>query len=229
MKQAAKKSTVTMNTYYTIVSKQSGKALEIEGESKKEGALIQLSQPNGSMVQQWKAVKGSETGYVKWVNRHSGMVLDVIKAGMEDGAWTHQWVDVGAQSQQWLVQPDDDGNAKLISKRSGKCLDVVGMSQEDGAHVQIWTDTDGDNQKWILTPVKAKAPSSGKKTVKKTPAAKTALTDKEKAPAKDTIVEEKNQTPAKASSGDKKKQSDSSVAQTRKDSPKPPLRAPKSK
>jgi len=40
--------------YFTIISKSCGKALEVKDASTLNGAIIQLSSPNGSSAQQWK-------------------------------------------------------------------------------------------------------------------------------------------------------------------------------
>lgn len=143
--------------YYLITAKRNGKAIEIEGSSPDNGALVQLCTPTGAENQQWKLVPVSGE-YFQLQCRVSGKVMDVINAGTENGAWIHQWDYAGPDidNQIWYLVPAQDGYFKIKSKQSDKCLDIVGISEAEGARVQIWEDLDGDNQKWKLEPAGAK-------------------------------------------------------------------------
>lgn len=154
------------NTYYQILCKQSGKAIEAA-----DTECIYMNVPGRGKRQQFSFVP-AEGGYYKIIGRETGKALDIILAGCENGAQIHQWEVTGADNQLWTLEPGDKGCFFIKSKASGRCLDIVGMSMEDGARIQIWDDMRGDNQQWMLREVKAPGPR--KSAVKKAPGKKAA-------------------------------------------------------
>ena len=162
------------DAYYTIAAKLSGKVMEAGRAEEPQDELVSLMAPDGSDRQLWK-LQPDEDGCYKLIGKASGKALDIIAAGINDGAWVHQW-DVLAHvgSQMWYIEPAGDGCYTIKAHFMHKCLDVVGLSQEAGARLQIWEDLGGDNQKWII--------AEAKETKK--PAAKSRTTSAKKSPAK---------------------------------------------
>lgn len=82
------------------------------------------------------------------VNRHSGLVADVLDASTENGAEIIQWHRTDAAWQRWRFVDADSGYYRIISVHSGKAIDVWEKSTDDGAEIRQYTDTGGGNQQW---------------------------------------------------------------------------------
>lgn len=149
-----------------IVSKNSGKVLDVSGASIADGApVIQYHQNNGAN-QAWsfEFVSGnSKNCFYKIRSVNSGKLLDVNGASMADGAQIIQYHDNGGQNQVWDListgqyanygQNNNNEVFKIVSANSGKLLDVNGASMADGAPIIQYYDNGGQNQLWSLIPV----------------------------------------------------------------------------
>ncbi|MFV2143345.1 RICIN domain-containing protein [Isoptericola sp. G70] len=82
------------------------------------------------------------------VNRHSGLVADVLDASTENGAEIIQWHRTDAAWQRWHFVDAGSGYYRIVSVHSGKALDVWEKSTADGAEIRQYTDTGGSNQQW---------------------------------------------------------------------------------
>jgi hypothetical protein len=83
----------------------------------------------------------------------SGLFLDVLGGGLNNGVLVGQWQDSGLDNQKWLLVPipDEDNTTYYIkAKHSGCSLDVLGGGLNNGVHVGQWVWNHKDNQKWIL-------------------------------------------------------------------------------
>jgi hypothetical protein len=87
--------------------------------------------------------------------RHSGKVLDVAGAGLNDGAAVIQYTRHGDQNQQWQITPLSNDEYQLAAVHSGKCLDVAGASTNNSAPLIQWTCNGGGNQRFRFEPVSA--------------------------------------------------------------------------
>ena len=97
---AATAATIDPAAYYQIVSRHSGKALDIAGQSTADGAgVVQWTRINGAS-QQFQFVD-SGGGYYRLRARHSGKVIDVANRSTADGANLVQWADNGGTNQQF--------------------------------------------------------------------------------------------------------------------------------
>lgn len=94
---------------------------------------------------------GIESGSIyKLVSKHSGKVVEVNAAELQNGANVQQWSDFDNANQQWLVEWQNDGYYKLTNKLSGKVLDVDATSLDEAHNVQQWQDLGGDSQRWKI-------------------------------------------------------------------------------
>jgi hypothetical protein len=155
--QPASAATIDPSAYYQIVSRHSGKAIDIAGQSTANGAAVQQWTRNSQTNQQFQFVDAGG-GYYKLRARHSGSVVDVSGASTADGANVVQWPDNGGANQQFRVVDTDSGYVKLLNRNSAKALDVWGASTTDGARISQYTDTGGANQQWQLVRIDAPAP-----------------------------------------------------------------------
>lgn len=153
----ASAATVDPNTWYELVNRNSGKALDVCGVSTADGACIQQYARWGGENQQWQFVDAG-SGYYRLRARHSGKVLDVYNWSTANGAAIVQWSDHNGNNQQWQLLDSPDNHVRLISRHSGKALEVQGASTADGGAVVQYDDWGGANQQWQLIPVGGAAP-----------------------------------------------------------------------
>ena len=114
------KNTIENLATYVIATKD-GKVLEVADFSRENGGGVRIwarTDESGD-TQQWVLEKVVED-YYKFTNRFSGKVLDVVMQGAENGAWLHQWDYIGADSQEWKVEPAARGLFKNRNQVSGQ-------------------------------------------------------------------------------------------------------------
>ncbi len=135
---------------YRLISKLSGKALDVGGCSAADGAdVIQWSYTGGE-CQKWR-LQHVGAGYYALLAAHSGKALDVAGCSATDGSDVIQWPYTGASCQQWLLERTEDGASfRLLARHSGKALDVGGCSTADGADVIQWPYSGADCQRWYI-------------------------------------------------------------------------------
>jgi len=145
--------TVDTGTWYVLVNKHSGKALDLPGYSTANGTGLGQWSSNGGTNQQWQFVD-SGGGYYRLGNRHSGKVVDVPGYSTVNGTQVVQWSSNGGTNQQFRLEDGDSGFVQLVNRNSGKCLSVSDWSTANGAAVIQW-DCGGSsaNQQWRLLPL----------------------------------------------------------------------------
>ena len=143
------------NATYQLVSRNSGKALDISGFSTADGApVVQWAKTSGTN-QRFQFVANGD-GFFRVRAVGSGKVLDDKSWGTADGTPVVQYTDRNSANQQWSVK-SDGAFVRLVNRTSGKALDVVGASRADGAAVAQFTDRATASQQWSLVKVDAAA------------------------------------------------------------------------
>lgn len=138
-------------TYYKIVNRNSGLALDISGASKTNGGVAIQWPYSGGYNQQWKEV--AVNGGYKLVNRNSGLLLDDPNSSKTAGTQLDQWNDSNANNQWWNLVSAGNGYYFIVNQSSGLYADVSGQSTANGASVLEWTRTGNNNQQWQLVQV----------------------------------------------------------------------------
>ncbi len=138
---------VGFDGFYRIISRYSGKALDVEAVSTGNGANVHQWDYVGGNNQQWE-IEQVEPGFYKLLARHSGKCLDVEAFSTENTGNIHQWKYEGNDNQQWRIEPSGNDYFKIVSRLSGKCLDVAGPSTKNGTNIQQWDYSGRDNQQW---------------------------------------------------------------------------------
>jgi hypothetical protein len=149
---AATAATVDTNAWYVLMSRHSGKAMEVYDLATNDGARIAQWTRSDGAWQQWQFVD-SGGGYYRLKSRHSGKVLDVYNWSTADGAAIVQWADHNGANQQFRLADSDGGYVRLINRHSNKVVEVQGASTVNGANVVQYFDWNGPNQQWQLVPV----------------------------------------------------------------------------
>jgi beta-xylosidase len=165
---SASAATVDPNTWYVLVNRNSGKALDVYNFATGNGARITQWTRTNANNQQWQFVS-SGGGYYRIRSRHSGKVLDVYNFSTANGAAIVQWTDGNGTNQQWSLADSPDGYVRFISRHSGKALEIQNAATNDGANVVQYTDWGGANQQWQLVPVGATSPPTTTTTTSSPP------------------------------------------------------------
>lgn len=142
-------STLMVPTGWTnIISKNSGKCLDVAGISPSPGAALHQWTCWGGANQafQFTPVNGGYTITPK----HSGLAVEVAggPAATWPGAPVDQWSYWGGSSQIWQIVPTVDGYFTLKPVNDGLCMDVNGSSKGEGASIVQSSCANGDSQKW---------------------------------------------------------------------------------
>jgi len=142
--------------YFEIISRNSGKCLDVFGASTDAGAAAIQWICHGGANQQWR-LEPAGGGAVRIIARHSGQALDVFGALLDDVTPIIQWPVHGGDNQAWTLEPAGDGYVRIVARHSGKAMDVEFASTDDGARVIQYTPHGGANQQWLLRAVPSPA------------------------------------------------------------------------
>ncbi len=157
-------STITSATY-TLTNFNSGKLMEVQGNSTTNGANIHQWQDTGADNQQWE-VTALGSGEYRIINVNSQLSLDISGVSTADGANVIQWQETGGDNQKFRFVATGDGHYTLRPVHSNKCLSVNGGGLADGTNIIQWLCNGANDQKWTLTAV-----SSGAGARQSTPSA----------------------------------------------------------
>jgi uncharacterized repeat protein (TIGR03803 family) len=135
--------------YVEIVSRNSGKCLDVSGGSTDAGAPAIQWTCHGGPNQQWR-LEPAGGGAFRIIARHSDQALDVSGGSVDDVAPIIQWPVHGGDNQVWTLEPASNGYLRIVARHSGKALDVELGSTDDGARVIQYTPHSGANQQWLL-------------------------------------------------------------------------------
>jgi hypothetical protein len=141
----------------TIVSKYSGKCLDVRGGANATG--------NGAPIEQW-ACGGPTATNQAWTLKDMGgaqyeliasisnKCVDIFNGGTANGTAIQQMDCTGRPNQLWKLNSLGSGQYQIISISSGRCLDVTGgqSATGDGALTELWDCVpQAGNQSWALT------------------------------------------------------------------------------
>ncbi|HIW76581.1 MULTISPECIES: RICIN domain-containing protein [Gordonibacter] len=145
---------------YEIICAADGRALDVTGGSRDNGANVQVWTPNGSGAQKWN-VYGAGGGYYVIVNARSKKALDVRDFGITPGTNVQQWAKSNNNAQRWRIEYAGGGTYRLVSACGGLALDIEGAGGWDGANAQTWTPNNTPAQSFRMVPTTYVAPPEG--------------------------------------------------------------------
>ncbi|GCD20829.1 pectate lyase [Cellulomonas algicola] len=148
---AASAATPDGSATYVLVSRKSGKVVDVQGASTSDGAAAVTANRTDAASQQWQFVSVG-SGYYELHNRASGKVLAVASASTSDGAALVQATDQSSWSQQFSLVDQSD-YVRLVNRNSGKVVSIAGASTSAGAAVVQLTDGKSYHQQWQLVKV----------------------------------------------------------------------------
>jgi pectate lyase len=139
---------VETGTWYKLVNRHSGLALDILDMSTRPGAELIQWHDTGTHNQQFRFIDTGD-GHYRIQARHSNLVLETFEWSTDHGATIAQWTDLNGTNQQWRIQ-QNDGYATFINRHSAKALDLWEWSTEPGARISQYDPTGATNQQWQL-------------------------------------------------------------------------------
>ncbi|MBC7935140.1 MAG: Ig-like domain-containing protein [Rhizobacter sp.] len=145
--------------YYNIISRNSGKGLDVADNSTSSGARLQQYDitNGGGSNQRWSFVSAGGNNYYIKV-KSTQMCMAPSGSGSTDGEKVQQRTCGTGNEFKWTVTPIAGGFYKLTNVNSGKSLDVEGVSTSNGANIQVWADNGGGfNQQWQFIQVESVA------------------------------------------------------------------------
>ncbi|WP_242855560.1 RICIN domain-containing protein [Ruminiclostridium josui] len=142
-------SQINPNTYYKIVNRNSGKAVDIpNGNPANNTQLIQWDDV-GNNNQQYRFVADSE-GYYTIINKGTNKALDNAGATSDNSAVV-EWDVTSSNNQKWKIIDAGNGYIKLQVKSSQKYLDVSGASVANNAGLVTNSSSTSLSQQWKIS------------------------------------------------------------------------------
>jgi GH43 family beta-xylosidase len=114
---------VIENGIYQIVSKASGKLLDVAGVSQHLGANVHQWEFANVPSQRW-IIQALPDGNYTINSCSGGLSMDVAGGSSEDGANIGMWAPNGTDAQMWRIEKNNEGYYSIISKNSNKDIGV---------------------------------------------------------------------------------------------------------
>lgn len=153
-------SQLVANGTYTITNRYSGQLLDVEGDSKAEGATVDQYPATGGTNQQWQ-LTNLGNNVVELISVNSGYALDVYQYSTSNGGTIDQWPYDSGSNQKWTLVSEGSGYYELVAVNSGLALDDPGYSKVNGEALQQYTANAGSNQEWSFTLVSGSGSGGG--------------------------------------------------------------------
>jgi GH43 family beta-xylosidase len=144
--------TAVTPTSYTLVNRNSGKCLDVNGGNAADGTNIFQWTCNGGTNQKWRLEDlGDDTN--RLVNVATGKVADVADCSGADGADIRQWSWLNNKCQRYrLVFTATGDYVRIVNESTGKVTDVADCGTANGTDVRQWTWLNNNCQQWRLVP-----------------------------------------------------------------------------
>ena len=141
---------IVANGTYRLISRHSGKALDVSGGATADGANVIQWTYGGGNNQRWTLTHLGNNTY-RIIGVQSGKALEVASTSTANGTNVDIRTNTGANNQRWTISATSGGFYRLSPvSSSGSALDVSGVSTADGANVHQWAWTGGNNQQWAI-------------------------------------------------------------------------------
>jgi O-glycosyl hydrolase len=145
--------------YYNILSRSSGKGLDVANNATNSGAGVQQYDiaNGGGSNQRWKFVATGSNFNI--IVKSTQMCLAPSGTGTANGEKVQQRTCGTGNEFKWTVTSIGGGFYKIVNVNSGKALDVENASTANGGLIQVYdiVGDGGTNQNWSFTQVEATA------------------------------------------------------------------------
>jgi O-glycosyl hydrolase len=123
-----------------LKGRESGRCVDIPGNSQANGTAPTLWDCTGGGNQQWTLTPAGQ------LQAYGKKCLDARGGDTADGTPVLIWDCTGGSNQRWTLR--DDGTVAGAGVGVGKCLEASGHGTANGAGLAIWTCNGGANQQW---------------------------------------------------------------------------------
>jgi pectinesterase len=141
--------TITSGSVYSIISKNSGKGLDVTAQSTADNALIQQWGYTGTSNQKFKLI-ALGNGYYEIIAMNSNKAVEVQGASTANLASVDQLTYTGATNQQWQIVYTGGGYFKILNRNSEKAMEVKDANTSNGTAIQQYTFSNSNNYYWQL-------------------------------------------------------------------------------
>lgn len=132
-----------------LVNTGSRLCANLEQYGAREGIPVQLGDCRRGRVE-WDMVDVGPNE-IAFVNRATGLVMDVQDGSRDDGARVQQWSWNSSGAQRWRME-SVRGAFRIVNVQSGKCLEVQGRGVSPGAVIGQYRCVGEDHQLWRIDP-----------------------------------------------------------------------------
>lgn len=125
----------------SIVGTQSGRCLDVIGNSSASGTGVDIWDCSNQLNQGWVLTSASE------LRAFDGtMCLDAVNNGTTAGTALDIWGCNGQANQKWTLT----ASGTIVGQQSGLCLDINQAATTNGTQVLLWTCNGQANQNWSV-------------------------------------------------------------------------------
>ena len=124
-----------------LVGNQSGRCLDVTGQSTANNAPLELYDCNAGANQEFGL---TTSGPITVYSGSSQKCLDAYQQKTAPGTPVNIFTCNGGKNQQWTVHPD----GAITSNQSGLCLDAYNQDTGNGTKIDLWSCNGGTNQQW---------------------------------------------------------------------------------
>ena len=143
--------------YYVIRNVKSQKVLDVAGGELLPGANVQQWDGDSANINQLFTVIDNSDGTFSFVNRATGLVLNIANGSDSARANVNVSLFNGTAAQEFTLHQVteflSEGASTFESMTASKVLDVASGSTEDGAAIQLYAANDTLAQKWYVSKV----------------------------------------------------------------------------
>jgi GH43 family beta-xylosidase len=144
--------TAATPTAYTLVNRNSGKCLDVDGGNTADGTDIFQWTCHGGANQKWR-IEDLANDTSRLVNVATGKVMDTAECSSADGADLRQWSWLNNNCQKFrLVHTATGDYVRIVNESTGKVADVANCGTANGADVRQWTWLNNTCQQWQIKP-----------------------------------------------------------------------------
>lgn len=136
--------TITTGAYGEIVNVESGKRLNVKGNSSAQEAAVTIYQQDGTTGQKWQLLS-FPNGYslIPECAAGTGRVLNIYGTSAKAGSRICLWSSTQSETQCWVVEPLEDGSFILRSKNNPElCLAESGTGNGSAITLKAYSSTD---------------------------------------------------------------------------------------
>jgi len=140
------------NANYVIINKNSGKVLDLEGDSTADGTNIVQMTYDGTNSQKWRFEEAGN-GSFNIRNVLSGKLMDIKGNSKANYGENIIWPYNGGINQKWQLIYAGSGYYRIKNVNSGLLLDIRAASTVDGARCIQFEDNGHPNEQWFIVEV----------------------------------------------------------------------------